>query len=478
MSDMQRRSFLELAGLGAASAVVPSWLRAQSAPAREPGGAGRPNFVIVMADDLATYELGCYGGKNVATPSIDKLAGQGMRFTRMFASEAMCVPIRSSLYTGLFPARHGACRNHAAAKPGTKSVPHYLEPLRYRVGLTGKVHVKPREVFPFEGVPGFEPNCTAPAADYTQDGIRKFMTRDPQQAFCLFVCSTLPHAPWTVGDASKFPPDKLALPPVWADTPKVRQAFSHYCAEVDALDKQVGDVVKTLEEAGLKDNTVVLFLGEQGAQFPGAKWTLFDPGVRSAMIARWPGRIKPGAVSDAIVQYEDVLPTLIELAGGPAEKGLDGRSFVGVLTGGKTELREYAFGIHNNVPEGRPYPIRSIRSKKYSLILNLTPEKEYHEKHVMDIDREDYWKSWVEGAKKDPKAAAMLNRFLKRPPVELYDVEKDPWELENRADRPDLAAVRRELEDQLRAWMKQQDDPGAALDVEKAERQDKGKTGQ
>jgi arylsulfatase A-like enzyme len=463
-----RRGFLKMAGFGAAALAASRRTRAAEGPA--PGAAARPNFLVIMADDLASYELGCCGGKNVATPHIDRLAAEGLRFTHAFASEAMCVPIRSSLYTGLYPARHGACRNQAASKPDTRSVPHYLRPLGYRVGLTGKVHVRPKEVYPFDAVPGFEPNCTALTADYTLGGIRDFMTRDPGQPFCLFVCSTLPHAPWTVGDASKFPPAKLLLPPIWMDTPKMRQAFSQYCAEVDALDTQVGDVVRTMEEAGLKDKTVVIFLGEQGSQFPNAKWTLFAPGVSSAVVVRWPGRVRAGAVTDAIVQYEDVLPTLIDLAGGPAEKGLDGLSFAAVLTGERTEFREFAFGIHNNWPEGRPYPIRSIRSKKYKLILNLMPENDYHEKHIMDIDREDYWKSWVETAARDPRAAGPLRRFLKRPAVELYDVEKDPWELENLAGRPDLAPVRRDLEDRLRAWMQQQGDPGAALDVETAEK--------
>lgn len=441
--------------------------------------AEKPNFLFIFADDLASYELGCYGGKNVPTPNLDRLAGQGMRCTQMFASEAMCVPIRSSLYTGLFPVRNGACRNHEAVKPGTKSVPHYLEPLGYRVGLTGKVHVRPKECFPFVSVPGFEPNCTAPTANYTLDGIRQFMRQNPQQPFCLFVCSTLPHAPWTVGDATHFPPDKLKLPPIWPDTPELRAAFSKYCVEVEALDQQVGHVLKALEESGAAPNTLVIFGGEQGAQFPGEKWTLFAPGVNSALLARWPGRIKAGAVSDALMHYEDVLPTLIAAAGGTPPENLDGRSFLPVLTGAKTEHREFVFGVHNNVPEGRPYPIRSICSRDYKLILNLLPQQPYHEKHVMDIDRENYWKATAAAAARDPAVARPLERYLKRLPVELYAVNKDPWELENLADRPELAAIRRGLEEKLRVWMQEQGDTGAALDVEQPQpakkKQKKGK---
>ena len=458
--QLTRRDFLKITASGVA---IMAMLRRVSA---QLGKIDRLNIVVILADDLAFYEIGCYGGKNVKTPNIDRLAAEGMRFTSAFASEAMCVPIRSSLYTGLFPVRHGACHNHQSVKVDTRSVPHYLRPLGYRVGLTGKLHVKPKESFPFEIVPGFEPNCVALTAGYSMDGVREFMTRDSVQPFCLFVCSTLPHAPWTAGDAAKYPPEKLILPPVWADTPDTRIAFSKYCAEVEALDREVGDVVRILEETGQKDKTVLMFCGEQGAQFPGAKWTLFEPGIRSAVIARWPGRIKAGVTSTAIIQYEDVLPTLMELAGGSAERNLDGVSFAGVLTGNRTDAREYAYGVHNNVPEGRPYPVRSIRSKKYKLILNLVSENDYHEKHLMDIDRENYWKSWVVAAKTDLHTAKWVNRYTRRPAVELYDVEKDPWELENIAERAEMGNVRRELEGKLREWMNQQGDAGADLDQE------------
>ena len=419
-----------------------------------------PNIIFILADDLASYELGCYGGGNVPTPNLDRLAREGMRFTQAFASEAICTPCRASLYTGLFPARHGASRNHAAAKPGTLSVPHYLEPLGYRVGLTGKVHVKPKKVFAFTDVPGFEQSCTLETADYNLTGIREFMQRDAKQPFCLFVCSTLPHAPWTVGDPSQFPPDKLKLPPTWIDTPETRANFSKYCAEIAALDKQVGDILEAAP-----DNTLVFFGGEQGSQFPGSKWTLFAPGVASAMIVRWPGHIKAGTVAAAIVQYEDVLPTMIEAAGGTPPVTLDGRSFLQVLTGAKIAHRDYAYGIYNNGPDSDPYPIRSIRSGQYKLIRNLAPDSEFQNKHSMSPARGNYWQSWVEAAKRDAPSAALMNRFLKRPAVELYDVAADPWELTNLADRPDLAGTRRDLEDRLQAWMKEQGDAGAALDL-------------
>jgi arylsulfatase A-like enzyme len=441
---------------------------AAPAGAAEPAAPARPNVVIIVADDLAANELGCYGGRNVPTPRIDGLARQGMRFTQVVSSMSMCVPLRTSLYTGLYPVHNGVTRNHAATRAGLRSVAHYLRDLGYRVGLTGKFHVGPPSVYPFEKVKGFEPNCTAATAAYTVDGIRAFMTRDAAQPFCLFVCSTLPHAPWTVGDSSRFPPERLVLAPHWADTRETREAFSKYCAEVEALDRQVGDVLQAIDDAGAAAGTLVAFSGEQGPQFPGGKWTCYDHGLRSAFLVRWTGRVAPGSTSDALLQYEDVTPTLIELAGGAPTPDLDGRSFLGVLTGAAAAHRDCAFAIHNNVPEGRPYPIRSVRTRRHKLILNLRSDADYHEKHMMDIDREAYWFSWVRDAKTDARAAAMLNRFVRRPAVELYDLEKDPWELENLAGRPGLADVQAGLEKRLREWMDRQGDPGAALDVEPA----------
>lgn len=429
-------------------------------------GAVKPDIVVIVADDLARSELGCYGGKNVPTPNIDRLAGDGLRFTQMVNSMSMCVPMRASLYTGLYPVHNGVVRNHMKTRLGLKSLPHYLKALGYRVGLTGKQHCWPASVYPFEIVPGFEPQCSAVAADYKLDGVREFMARSSEEPFCLLVCSTLPHAPWTVGDSSRFPPDKLVLPPHWADTQGTRQAFSKYCAEVSVLDRQVGDVVGLVDSLRPGGGTVVIFSGEQGPQFPGAKWTNYDHGLASGFLVRWKGHVRGGATTDAIAQYEDLTPTLIELAGGTPPPGLDGLSFAGVLTGAKTEHRDFAYSMHNNVPEGRPYPIRTIRNRQYKLLLNLLPDQDYHEKHMMDMDREGYWHSWLDAAKTDPQAAKMLTRFLRRPAVELYDLQKDPWELVNLADSPALAPVRADLEKRLREWMKQQGDPGAALDKE------------
>lgn len=425
----------------------------------------KPNVVVILADDLASNEISCYGGQNLKTPNIDRIAEEGVRFTNNFASCAMSVPIRASLYTGLYPARHGSYQNHKISYSDIKSVTHYLPQAGYRVGRAGKTHTRPKKVFDFENVPGFEDNCVSPTAHYSVDGIREFMQKD--DPFCLFVCSIHPHAPWTWGNQDEFDADKVILPPNCVDNKGTRELFKRFLAEIRALDDEVGAVLKTLEEVGKLDNTLVVFLGEQGPQLPGGKWTCWNYGQNSALVARFPAKIKAKATSDAIVQYEDILPTLMEFAGGDEIEGIDGKSFLDVLFGKEKEHRQYAYGIHNNIPEGTAYPIRSIRDKRYKLILNLTPDADYFEKHLMNLKNDrSVWASWIESTKTDERARYFVDRYVKRPAIEFYDMKKDPWELNNLAKDKKYARRIAIMQNELEKWMLQQGDTGAEMDVE------------
>ncbi|RRA98853.1 sulfatase family protein [Larkinella rosea] len=435
---------------------------------QQPPVATKPNVIIIMADDLDSRQLSCYGGKNLQTRHIDALASEGLKFNHIYASEAMCVPTRASLFTGLYPVRHGSFQNHKPVYNNLKSVGHYLADLGYRVGLTGKDHsTKPKTVFPFEIVTGFEPNCVAATDDYSLEGVKEYITRD-KKPYCLFVMSINPHTPWTVGDTTEFHADKVILPPYCVDTKLTRRQFVKYLAEVRRLDNQVGDITRLLKETGQDKNTIVIFLGEQGAQFPGAKWNLWDAGQKSSMLVKWPGTVKPRTETNALVQYEDITPTLIDLAGGKPVAGLDGKSFLPVLRGQSQQARDVAYGIHNNIPEGNPYPIRSIRDTRYKLILNLTPNDDYYNRFMMNAEKRDgnsVWFSWTDRAANDPKAKQITERFVKRPAVEFYDTQTDPSEFHNLANDPAQQNRIQQLRQKLEAWMKQQGDTGAALDI-------------
>lgn len=430
----------------------------------------KPNILIFMADDLDSRQLSCYGGENLITPNIDALAEEGLKFNDIYCSEAMCVPTRASLFTGLYPARHGSFQNHKPVYDSIKSVGHYLADEGYRVALTGKDHsTRPRSVFPFEILKGFEPNCVSKTDEYFLEDIRQYVRKD-DKPFCLFVMSINPHAPWTVGDPSEFDPSGLQLPPNWVDTPKARLQFAKYLAEVRRLDDQVGDLVDMLKQEGEYNNTIFLFLGEQGPQFPGGKWTSWDYGQKSSMIVKWHQVVKPGTKTKAIVQYEDITPTLIDIAGGIPPAYLDGKSFLPVLTNRTDSHRDYAYGIHNNIPEGPAYPIRSVRNSRYKLIRNLSPEKDYYIKWMMNPKQnKSLWSSWLKKAQKSSKAKELCDRIVTRPETEFYDIARDPNELHNLAEDPEYKDEIDGFRSILMEWMEDQGDPGASMDRNYAE---------
>ena len=417
----------------------------------------KPNFVFILADDCTYNLLGCYGGRDVKTPNIDRLAREGMKFDRAYCAIAMCAPFRTELYTGLYPMSSGSTRNHTSGRRDTKSVVDHLGRLGYRVGLAGKKHVH----FPLANVQEF------PAGQ----GVRSFMTQRGEQPFCLFLCSHNPHAPWTTGDASQFDAEKIRLAPVQHDNPPTREATTRYMAEVSDLDREVGEILELLDQTGLAKKTLVMFSSEQGWALGYAKWTNWDLGVHTALLARWPGHIRSGSKTRALVQMADVLPTLIEAAGGnPARHQLDGTSFLDVLRGKAEDHRTYVYGMHNNRPEGEPYPIRYVRDERYHYVWNLTPEVPYHEKHVMVANSRLVWWPALKAAEArgDATAVKLLDKFHNRPAEELYLVDEDPYELNNLANDPAHALAKKRLRAELKRWMAQQRDPGVSLDQIKA----------
>ncbi len=468
---LSRREFLGYAGLTAASIATGHAVTA----APESAMQTKPNILIIMADDCTYNDLPAYGGKNAATPNIDRLASDGLVFDRAYLGSAMCQPCRAELYTGLYPMRNGCAWNHSASRPNVTSMPNHLRPLGYRVGLAGKVHVKPDKVFPFEKVGGFDESCVRnPTKPHNTQNIRRFMGDNQDRPFCLVIALVEPHVPWVMGNASKYPPNKLKLPPNIAETPRTREDFSHYLAEITYMDRQVGDILKVLDQSGRADNTLVLFTSEQGSQFPGCKWTNWDTGLHTALIARWPGKITPGQRTNALVQYADVLPTLLDAVGGDVSgHDYDGTSFLPVLLGKKSDHRRFVYGMHNNIPEGPAYPIRTISDGRYRYIRNLRPDEIYIEKHLMGWSgkgelNNPYWATWVREAWANRQTYNLVKRYMSRPAEQLYHTAEDPYEMTNLAGDPAASAVKSRLSDELDRWMNSQGDPGAPQDTQEA----------
>lgn len=451
-----------------------------------------PDVVLFLSDDQTWFDIGCYGSADAVTPNIDALAGQGMRFTHCFTSTPMCAPTRQQLYTGLWPVRNGAYPNHSRVYDGVLSLAQHFESLGYRVALAGKQHFNPRASFPFEILLGgvAHDGGNRKAQDFSLDGVARFINRDADQPYFLICASNQPHTPWNRGDASAFDANALTLPPYVVDNTTTRQALTKYLAEITYMDDLLGQVMARIDAAGRADNTITIFTSEQGSTMPFGKWTCYDAGLRTALVVRWPGRIEPGSTTDAMVQYVDVVPTLLaaagadpmsldvgiggapEAAGNP--NGFDGRSFLPVLLGQADAHRQYTFGVHTTrgiIHGNESYPIRSVRDARYKLIRNLAHDQPFSNLAT----RGEIWDSWLASARQgDEHAAAMVDRYVNRPAVELYDLEEDPFELNNLADNPYYSDVIRTLDAELSRWMAQQGDTGVGTEMLAKERQGKG----
>ncbi len=422
-----------------------------------------------MADDCTHNDLSIYGGQNAFTPNIEKLADQGLVFNKAYLASAMCQPCRAELFTGQYPLRNGCAWNHSASKPDTKSLPHLLGDAGYRVGIAGKIHVKPAKAFPFENIKGFDRSCVRdPTQEHDTNPVKNFMTQKADEPFCLVVALVEPHVPWVMGDKSRYPEDSIKLPPNIADTPTTRNAFSRYLAEITYMDGQVGGLLETLKQSGKADDTLVLFTSEQGSQFPGCKWTSWDTGIHTALVARWPGKTATGKRTDAMVQYADVVPTFLDAARVEAPKNLDGTSFLPALLGKKDSHRNFTYGAHNNLPEGPAYPIRTVFDGKYRYIRNLTPDEMYIEKHLMGgmgALNNPYWHTWVRDSWDTPRTYNLVKRYQSRPGEQLYHTADDGYEMKNLANDPKYAEIKNRLSGELDRWMKSQGDPGAKEDT-------------
>lgn len=429
-----------------------------------------PNFLLIIADDCTWSDLEIHGGQ-ARTPHLKKLASEGMTFTRCFQSSPTCSPTRHNLYTGLHPVKSGAWPNHTMAYDHVKSIAHYLQSGGYRTHLSGKSHVAPKSVFPFEtSGKGQNPDMGA---------IRSFLgsCKEEKKPFLLIAASNEPHSPHNKGDASAYPPEKIRLSPIQADTPATRKALSAYFAEITYFDSQVGEILAELDAKGLRKETFVVVLSEQGYDLPFAKWTCYDAGLHSACVIRWPGKVKPGSSTKALVEYTDIVPTFLEAAGRPRPETLDGRSFLPVLTGKAESHREFAYaqetskGIINGPVH---YGIRSIRGERYRYIRNLTPDVAF--KNAVTPGK--VFQSWIRaGAKGNERAAKLAKDFQHRPAEELYDCEADPWNRNNLIEDASLAPVIADLKQRLDSWMKSQGDEGQATEEKALTRMPKFKDG-
>ncbi len=457
---LSRRDVLRL-GVGAA---IPGLLvmRGTGSVAAE---APRPNVLLITSDDQSKFDVGCYGNEAVQTPATDALAAEGVRFERCYTVSAICVPSRAVMMTGLYPHANG-CHGFHQLRPDVRPLTAYLRDAGYRVGLVGKRHLKPWEVYRFEYAPE-EKTKTRDPVPYQQwvRGFFEFLKASgPAEPFFLMVNFHDPHRPFPIPGTKKGltaeVPDpidrgKVKIHPTLFDVPDVREEEGRYFDAIHRMDRALGLVFAELDAAGHADDTLVIFLGDNGGAFPFSKATQYEAGINMPCIMRWPGVMRPDTVSDALLSFIDVTPTILELAGIRIPGDMHGESFAPLLLGRTEKHRDVFFGSQTDHASQPGTPMRSVIAGHSKYIYNFAPEAKYRMNAMGGLT----WKAMVAAAETNERYAERVNQFLHRPQEELYDLSVDPYEQKNLAADDACAAELKAMRRRLVAHMDEIDDP-------------------
>jgi arylsulfatase A-like enzyme len=249
------------------------------------------------------------------------------------------------------------------------------------------------------------------------------------------------------------------------DTPSTREWRARYAAAVTKADDDLG-VVYDAARSNLGESTLFLFSSDHGTQWPFGKWNCYDAGIRVPLIVSWPGIIKAGSETSAMVSWVDFLPTLVDAAGGKEPRNIDGKSFLRVLRGKRSTHRDQIFTTHSGDGRWNVYPIRSVRAPGWKYISNLHPEFAFttHIDLAGNLGQRAYFATWEAAAKTNAQARAIVKRYHARPAEELYDLKSDPHEQQNLATDPRHAARLKKMRAEVEQWMKQQGDKRTVYD--------------
>jgi N-sulfoglucosamine sulfohydrolase len=430
--------------------------------------AAKPNMLFLLSDDHSYPFLSCYGDKNVKTPTLDQLAAEGMKFHRFFTAAPQCVPSRAALLTGRSPV---AARITRFSAPLAKDEITFPELLRsqagYFTGICGRSYhldgsgkhsgSEMNDIFEKNKLKTFAQRVdflNVCADNVVASQLETFLDQKPaEKPFFMWANFSDPHHEWSAPAEYRPDPATLKLPAHWPDLPGVRSQLADYCAEVNRLDSTVAGVLAVLKKRGLLDSTIIVFIGDNGAALPHGKGSLYDPGCNVPCLVRWPGVVKPGTESRALLSGEDLAPTLLAAAEVAAGSNMSGVSFLPLLKGEANEPRKHVFferGPHGNAPvvlgmSNSGYDLsRAVRSDRYKLIYNCTPWLPYS---PVDSAGGAAWNQMRQAKEQGKLSAGLVATYFTTPRrvYELYDLDADPSELNNLSGKPEHAAVERSL---------------------------------
>ena len=425
-----------------------------------------PNIVLLVADDLGWRDLGCYGDRQISTPNIDGLAAEGVRFTNAFVAAPSCSPSRASILTGQHPHTSGVTglthrHKRLMLSPFKTTLAEVLDGSGYHTAIEGKWHVAPYLPTGWYGyaerLSGILPK------DFwirSSDEAVAFIEENRSNAFYLELNYMDTHRDdWGEFEfVEGFPvdPENISVPAYYAlpDWPEIREEVAKYYSNASKMDRMIGEVLAKLEELRLSESTLVCFVSDNGPPFPGNKMTLYDRGIGTPLVLRWPERIPAGTVNDTLVSTIDLMPTLLEAVGCAVPPDVQGESVLPLARGdGDGPPREAVFAemtyhVHY-------LPMRAIRTTKWKYIRNYSDD-------AVGLDQCAHME-WAE------RLCELPNQGWTRPrvPEELYDLETDPNEQENLVTDPTFEPALEQMRRRLDAHMAETRDPYLGREFEK-----------
>jgi N-sulfoglucosamine sulfohydrolase len=453
--------------------------------------AGPRNVVLIVTDDQGLV-AGCYGNRVIKTPNLDALAADGTRFKNAFCTTSSCSPSRSVILTGMFNHANGMYGlehdyHHFQSFSNVKSLPVLLAEAGYRTGRVGKYHVGPESVYHFERVFGGNSRNPVDMAERS----RKFIEAKSEQPFFLYIAPNDPHrgarANWAPLKPNSFgnerpgneapgvvpvhyKPSEVIVPPFLPDTPVCRAELAQYYESISRIDQGLGRLVAILKKAGKYDDTLIIYISDNGMPWPGAKTTVYEPGLNLPCIVRNPAAKKRGVVSEAFVSWVDIAPTILDFvrvapSPNPSPQGgrgrnrtsMQGRSFLSVLEQTKPPGWDEAYASHTFHEVTMYYPMREVRSGRYKLIWNIAYPLPYP--FASDLYGSATWQDVLPRGDEFVYGKRTVAAYEHRPQFELFDLESDPYEIHNLADDPASQQTLVTLKEKLKKFQQRTGDP-------------------
>jgi N-sulfoglucosamine sulfohydrolase len=446
---------------------IPGLLCLMLTSANAADGPKRPNVVLIIADDMAWEDCGAYGNPKVRTPNIDRLARDGMRFDRAFVTASSCSPSRSSLLTGRYPHNTNAEVLHWPLPREQVTFVEKLKASGYWTAAAGKWHLGNAVKDRFDVVREADPSgfrlgaekdvktrMMAQGSGAAQSGCDQWVPvlRDRPRAkpFFIWLAALDPHRDYEPGAIPEpHRPEDVVVPPYLPDVPEVRKDLALYYDEISRLDHYVGEVLAELDRQKIAGDTLVLFLSDNGRPFPRCKTTLYDSGIRTPFIVRWPGHVRPGSFCGSLVSTIDIAPTVLKSAGIEPGPSFQGKDLSPLFQDPMAKVRDLIFAErswHDYAAHGR-----AARSERFKYIRNddnespLTPPADAVRSPTFRAMRR-----LRDAGKLTPAQRSCLE--CPRPAEELYDVDADPHELLNLAREPKFADVLGDVRRALSKW--------------------------